>query len=391
MTHRFISLISISLFAATLAAQSANPIGRTWTGDGSSLLKRVKANRSAPARNPQIDLAGVTFSPTTDSGIAKDLVEVLGTNPQQKALLLEALQGIKQAYEENVTKAGKANNLVTAFTFFIAVNVTAHTQTELTSEASTETLFLELQPIIASTPEITRLSNLEKQKMHDWLVYMAGFVMTNYLNAQQIGDPATLKTMKALSGYALQLVLGVDPATLSFRDNKLVLDDNSVSAASGATDHRLVGTWNKSSSSPWGLSPGRVSTNAGYFKGQYEFNPDGTYFFKGESWGGYLRSDEFTTIEERGRYAINGNELKIAPATSSATVRNSSGVVKTKRNLPLESVAYKWSLHYFEGIGETNLVLQPAQPTARDGSYAGNSDFPNSYLYSKNGKLEWRF
>jgi hypothetical protein len=33
----------------------------------------------------------------------------------------------------------------------------------------------------------------------------------------------------------------------------------------------------------------------------------------------------------------------------------------------------QWRLHYFEGIGETNLVLQPQGPKQRDGGFAGNA------------------
>lgn len=57
----------------------------------------------------------------------------------------------------------------------------------------------------------------------------------------------------------------------------------------------------------------------------------------------------------------------------------------------LERVTYKWTTHYFEGIGETNLVLQPPAPANRDGVLGGNSLFPNAYLYTQGDRLEWRF
>jgi hypothetical protein len=134
-----------------------------------------------------------------------------------------------------------------------------------------------------------------------------------------------------------------------------------------------------------------VATNAGYYKVQYQFKADGTYTFKGESWGGYLRSEEFWTITENGSYSISGDTLTNSPAASVATERNSAGAVKKSQNNALDKVTYKWQLHYFEGINETNLVLQPPRPTQRDGGFAGNSAFPNSYLYSQGSKLEWKF
>jgi hypothetical protein len=43
-----------------------------------------------------------------------------------------------------------------------------------------------------------------------------------------------------------------------------------------------------------------------------------------------------------------------------------------RTEMPSEKVIYKWTRHYFDGIGETNLVLQPPSATQGD-------------------KLEWRF
>jgi hypothetical protein len=172
---------------------------------------------------------------------------------------------------------------------------------------------------------------------------------------------------------------------------------------SGASENKIAGVWSKKSSSPWGTAPGSVVTNNGYYTIQYQFKADGSYTFKGESWGGYLRSEEWWTIEETGAYSVNGNSLTIAPRTSKATLRNREGAVKRSQNNPLEAITYRWALHYFEGLNETQLVLQPAQQTARDGRFEGNSNFPNAYLFSPKADIpnaylfspkadiEWRF
>lgn len=49
------------------------------------------------------------------------------------------------------------------------------------------------------------------------------------------------------------------------------------------------------------------------------------------------------------------------------------------RSNALEKVIYKWTTHYFEGIRETNLVLEPPQATNRDGILGSNSLFPRAY------------
>jgi hypothetical protein len=67
------------------------------------------------------------------------------------------------------------------------------------------------------------------------------------------------------------------------------------------------------------------------------------------------------------------------------------GVVQETRANPLEQVTYRWTTHFFEGIGETNLVLEPPSATSRDGVLGSNSLFPKAYLYTQGDKLEWRF
>jgi hypothetical protein len=65
----------------------------------------------------------------------------------------------------------------------------------------------------------------------------------------------------------------------------------------------------------------------------------------------------------------------ISPRVSKATLRNLDGVMQETRANALEKVTYKWTTHYFEGIQETNLVLEPPQATNRDGILGSNSFF----------------
>jgi hypothetical protein len=381
------------LFALKANAQASDRIAGTWGNPNSSLITRALRDRKAQRRAPApVDLSALKFTPAGDSGVAKVLADALGSDAQQRAALTEGFLQIKQGYEGEVARKGMSNNLAAAFTFFIAANVTAYGQSAEPSDKATEILFSELQGAIASVPEFASMSNLEKQKMHDWLVYMGGFTLAGYAEARQTGDGKSLGTYREFADHSLRLVLGIEASKLSFRGEEFFVEkDQPAHVPANAGEKRIVGVWSKSASSPWGLSPGAVMTNAGYYKGQYQFKPDGAYSFKGESWGGYSRSEEFWTIEESGSYSVDGDSLTILPGKSTATLRTRAGVIKKSQNNQLEKVTYKWKLHYFEGIGETNLVLLPARPTMRDGGFSGNSDFPNSYLYSQNGNLEWRF
>ena len=398
MTLRVLSLTlavmaSIPAFGLRGNAQGVERIGDSFNKSSSSLITNVLRERLAGSRPSRpANMAVVKFKPAGDSGVMKTLADALGANAEQRAGLMQVFSQVRQAYEAGVAQKGKSNNLAAAFTFFIAANVMAYYQTGEPSDQATDTLLGQLEDVISSVPEFSRMSDVEKQKMHDWLVCMGGFSMMGYLDAKQTNDKQGLSNYRDFADFSIRLVLGVEPSKLNFRGEKFLIEDtNAATQAATAVGGKIVGIWSKSASSPWGTSPGAVATNNGYYKGQYQFRADGGYSFKGESWGGYSRSDEFWTIEESGTYSVSGDSLTIEPRTSTATLRDGAGTVKKSQNNRPERVTYRWKLHFFEGIGETNLVLQPAQPTLRDGSYAGNSAFPNSYLYSQGGKLEWRF
>lgn len=386
-------LAFVFIFDVKVNAQSVERLGESLNNSTSSLITNVLRDRLAQGRPSRpLNASVVKFRPAGDSGVMKILADTLGANAQQKAGLTQVFSQVKQAYEAEVAQKGKSNNLAAAFTFFIAANVMAYHQTDAPSDQATDALVGQLEDVISSVPEFARMSDAEKQKMHDWLVCMGGFSMMGYTDARQTNDKQGLGNYREFADYSMRLVLGIEVGKLSFRGDKFFIEnDTPAPQAASTAGSKVVGTWSKSASSPWGTSPGAVATNAGYYKGQYQFRADGSYSFKGESWGGYSRPDEFWTIEESGTYSVSGDALTIEPRTSAATLRDREGVVKKSQKNRLEKATYRWKLHYFEGIGETNLVLQPTQPTLRDGSFAGNSAFQDSYLYSQGGKLEWRY
>lgn len=112
----------------------------------------------------------------------------------------------------------------------------------------------------------------------------------------------------------------------------------------------------------------------------YQFNADGTYRFIYSGYSGLagtMGSFHITT-EESGVYTLNGDSMTITPKKSQ-TRSNSEGV----KNNPLETVTYQWTIHYFEGIGEYDLILHPDHQTKRDGGFDYAAAFPNSYVYSQ--------
>ena len=142
----------------------------------------------------------------------------------------------------------------------------------------------------------------------------------------------------------------------------------------------LVGRWGNGIASD-SVSGNIVTYGSNATQQYYKFNADGTYsyVFSGYSGlagtGGSFRM----TTQESGVYAINGDAITITPKKSQ-TNSSSEGL----HNNPLETVTYRWTIHYFEGVKEYSLVLHPDKQTKRDGGFSyGCLAFPNSYCYSQ--------
>ena len=367
-----IALIAL-LLIASVPVQTNDRIRQTWKGPDTSAARELFKDHSSKAANTAV----VKFTPAGDSGVIKALADVLGNTPEERAALTEAFTQFKQGYEAEAAKAGKANNLAVTMTFFIVANLVAYQQTDMPSDADTIAMSQAMEQRMSRVPAFAAMSNAEKQQMHDWLVCMAGFALTNYMSAKHSNDAQWLATIKQLAADSLRLALGVEAAKLTLAGPQIKLQGDAESPAA-ATNNKLIGAWTAAASAQY----------SGVMRLRYVFNADGTYTFKAERSSTMQR---WWTTEESGTFTVNGDSLTITPKVSKATLRNLNGVVQETKANPLERVTYKWTTHFFEGIAETNLVLEPPQPTNRDGVLGSNSRFPKAYLYTQGDKLEWRF
>jgi hypothetical protein len=363
-------VLFVLLFVSCVSAQSNEKVRQTYRGpDISPLWELLK---DPGAKDARVDV--LKFTPAADSGVTKALADALGGTPAKRAALVQAFAQLKQGYEAEVAREGKSNNLAAAMTFFIAANVMAYHQTEMPSDADMSKLMDLLQQSMARVPAFAQMSGPEKHSMHDWLVCIGGFALMNYMQAKQRVDAQGLATMKQFADYSMRLVLGIDAKNLRLSGARVVVD---APVTSSPVNGKILGAWSTSS-----------ALNGGHFRLRYIFNADGSYSFKSER---NHTAQRWWTIEETGSFSVNGHTLTITPQTSKATLRDLNGAVHETRANPLEKVTYKWTTHFFEGIGETNLVLQPPAATSRDGILGSNSLFPAAYLYTQGDKLEWRF
>ena len=160
-------------------------------------------------------------------------------------------------------------------------------------------------------------------------------------------------------------------------------------AAAGGYPPLVGREWYKSVSSysNWGYNPTAAEIakigNQGYTRWSYVFHPDGTYAFTREFWS-MNKHLEYWFHEETGAYRVAGDTLTVTPRTARRILRNKTGQQQGDA-MPAEreTTTYRFGYHFFEGLGEWNLVLTPTtgQPTQRDGSFSSNELFPTSYLF----------
>ena len=226
-------LLSLQSFAQIHGAGGGKiqeGLGRTWKGPSASVFSgilkrrtatpqpapRVSAGRrttknAAPVSGPPVPAAAITFRPGADTGIGEMLAAAFSSNPGERAALAELFKQLKQSYENEVAKEGKSNDLAAAMTFFIASNVVAYHNSDLPSDTETEEFYNSIRGVMIATPAITRLSNIEKQQVHDWLVYMGGFVLAGHVNAKNTNDASSLADYRSIADQSMRLILGVGP------------------------------------------------------------------------------------------------------------------------------------------------------------------------------------
>ena len=405
MLIRFSAFALFVIFGlSTSTPAQTGALGQTWKGSAVGAIHSVFAKYKRPAKTstpPSSRTASKTVTPparakvssplkfvdSNPSGIPALLADALGSDAAQKKTLSDAFDQLLAAYNAEMRKENKANDLAAALTFFIVANVATYTGGEPISDADAEELYSSIASNLEAVPAVAAMSNAEKHRMHDWLAVMSGFIHASYLDSKNRGSSDGLAVSRELAVQSTKLVLGIDLAEMAQAISAPA--EVSTNPDTGAVANSpIIGVWTAASSSPAGTSMG---LNAGTVRSRYTFNADGTYAFKSEVWGGYTNSNMWWTTEETGTYSIAGDSLTIAPRTNKATLRNLAGVVQKTQNNPLEKVTYKWTTHYFSGIQETNLVLAPPRKTNRDGVMGGNSLFPNAYLYKQGDNLAWRY
>jgi hypothetical protein len=204
---------------------------------GGTLVRAVAREKSAPRRvapggRPQsarlatpapvaADTSVAFFKPDPRADTMAKIADELGTNPNERQQLLQLFTATKTAFEKEVSAKGRSNNLPAAFTFFIASTVTVYHDAPEPSDQAIDKLWDGMSGALSEMPEMSNLSDAEKQQLYDMLVAFSGFVLAGYMESKSSGDAETLKVFQTLSGELIRTVLKTDPAKLKFSKDGL--------------------------------------------------------------------------------------------------------------------------------------------------------------------------
>lgn len=185
----------------------ANQQGRR-TGSRAAANTSPSVSPGAANARSAAPYAVLRFRPVANTGVPKKIADALGRDPGERAALLGIFQEVKKSYEAEAAKAGKANNIAAALTFFLSATSMAYHQTEAPADSVTDALVEVLQQEMSSAPEFKSMTDLQKQKMHDWLVVAGGFVLAGYLDGVRTSDAKELADYKEVANECFKLVLG---------------------------------------------------------------------------------------------------------------------------------------------------------------------------------------
>lgn len=202
---------------------------KTTPAKSSPVSKQIKSSKT-PSKTPgkttppvaTANYSAISFNPVANAGIEQELASAISNKRDEQAALIEIFKLTKTAYESEAAQKGKRNDVAMATTFFIATCLTVYHDSPEPSEAAIDSVYNTLAEAMIEDAAITKSSNIDKQVIHDRLVYLSGLVLVGYTTGKQNKDAATVQIFRLLAGACLKTLMQLDPDKLSF--NKTGLD-----------------------------------------------------------------------------------------------------------------------------------------------------------------------
>lgn len=188
------------------------PVGSRRTPTKAS-KRPIAVRRNSPAPN-----SNTFFKPEAgaDSQTFEFIANSISSNADEKAIFKKLFEATKEGFEKEVAAKGRSNNITAAFTLFIATSLTVYHNDNEPSDEALDILWDGLGSALGETPELTKLSNAEKQQIYDTLIAFSGLLLAGYVEGKNSGNEETATAFQKLSGILFETVLKTDPDTLRF-------------------------------------------------------------------------------------------------------------------------------------------------------------------------------
>lgn len=189
---------------------------------------RQASRRPAPVRNnaPVRNVASpqaTYFKPDARINVAKMIADEIGTTKAEKDALLLLFNATKQAFEDEVAKKGRQNNLSAAATFFIVATSTVYHDTPEPGDEAVDQLWDALNSVLDENEAVAAMSDSDKQQVYETLIVFSGLVYAGHMEGKSSGNKQTSAAYRQLAGTLIETVLQMSPDQLKFGKNGLAI------------------------------------------------------------------------------------------------------------------------------------------------------------------------
>ena len=189
------------------------------TPPSTSAAKNRPSTVASAVVEPSYEPSYTDFRPATGTDFVERFASALSTNPNEKELVRQLVTLTRTEFEKEVAKRGRANNLAAALTFFIASTVTVYHNDPEPSDEAIDQLWDGLNATLNGLPEMSKLTDAEKQEMYEMLVACGGLVLAGHMLSKEGGDTNSAAVYRQLAGELIKKVMHSDPDKVRFDSN----------------------------------------------------------------------------------------------------------------------------------------------------------------------------
>lgn len=181
-----------------------------------------KSTRSQ-SKSSEADLDALGFRRARGGRAAAEVVKAFKIENANQEQLLAFFREIAIAYDKSAKELSAENNLAYAVTVFTLSMVYINNAIADDVDPLTErNVFDAVSGRLSMDSTLVRMSDWDKQELHDRLVYTTGLVAAGYAHARQTRDQKRVQLFRSMAGELFRSVYNAEASRFSVADNRLV-------------------------------------------------------------------------------------------------------------------------------------------------------------------------